>query len=322
MPLTYKTTPTGYQIGSYSIVNPPPTPIVVISSITTNSGSYTGNRLSSASNNLQIGDGIVVGTSTYSGTNYNVYAFGNGDANGTYVINCKVNLASQCYVLAVGGGGSGASSNSRMGGGGGGGVYTGTIPIVSGTGSISITVGNGAPTNSVSTNLGIDGSNTTITFTNIASTNVTAYGGKGAVNGTGGASGNPTLYAGGANGSNCGGGGGGAGQVGGNPPADYVGGIGGNGAIVPNLASISTFVLSGKTISNLYWGGGGGGAAFWNPNGNGGLGGGGGTVSGGGSGLNPPTPEGGGKNTGGGGCGGTVSGIGGSGIVIIAFPIF
>ena len=131
MPLTYKTTPTGYQIGSYSIINPPQQ-AVVISSIATNSGTYTGNRLSSASNNLQSGDGLLVGTSIYSGTNYNVFAF--GQTSLTYTINYTCNTACNISVLAVGGGGSGIGVGTNGGGGGGaGGVAMTTISLAGNT---------------------------------------------------------------------------------------------------------------------------------------------------------------------------------------------
>ena len=275
-----------------------------------NSVSYGGTVQGSFSGSLSSGNGIVKGTSTVSGTTYNVYAFGNVGTSGTYVINCTVASATQCYILAVGGGGGGYNS-LRGGGGGGGGVSSSTVSIVNGTGSISINIGIGA------TGSQLSGGNTVITFAGIASTTITAYGGYGATS-VGGSSGNPTSYAGGSNQSNAGGGGGGAGQVGtGCIFGDYVGGPGGNGIVVSNLVGVSQFVLAGKIISNLYWGGGGGGAAYSNPAA-GGLGGGGGLASGGGGGLNPPTSSNGGVNTGGGG-GGNDSGLGGSGIVIIAF---
>ena len=139
----------------------------------------------------------------------------------------------------------------------------------------------------------------------------------------------------------AGGGGGGAGQVGGNGNIAFncQGGVGGDGIQIN---------IDGR---NLYWGGGGGGSSYFNGNnrgGNGGLGGGGGGSPGnasgivgigGGSTLNSGqnastvTLNGGngGANTGGGGGGGGWAnsvggfgsgGLGGSGIVIIRFPIY
>jgi hypothetical protein len=125
---------------------------------------------------------------------------------------------------------------------------------------------------------------------------------------------------------------------------------GGGGAAQPGVDSTATpngghGVLNNILGSNLYWGGGGGGSAYSvSPGGNGGLGGGGGGAVGsttGGSGYNQGQPGGGGvtnaqtntrggnggTNTGGGGGGGShynvsnSGGDGGSGIVIVRYPI-
>ena len=147
-------------------------------------------------------------------------------------------------------------------------------------------------------------------------------------------------------GANSSGGGGGAGTVGltANSNGANSGGSGGNGGtgIQCFLPGITNFAPSGIYYGSYYWGGGGGGMSYANTGGNGGLGGGGGgaghttgSVGGiGGSGItngssgtfnlgNRSIAGSGGANTGGGG-GGTnygTSGSGGSGIVIIAFPI-
>ena len=134
-------------------------------------------------------------------------------------------------------------------------------------------------------------------------------------------------------------GGGGAGTVGMNSISSTSGGTGGSG-IQCFLPGITTFSPSGTTYGTYYWAGGGGGAADNTKiGGNGGIGGGGGGgVNNGSSGISTGGTGGinsggvgngtnggnGGANTGSGGGGlwnnGTISGAGGSGIVIIAFP--
>lgn len=150
------------------------------------------------------------------------------------------------------------------------------------------------------------------------------------------------------------GGGGGAGTPGliknNTPSGVYGGGDGGNGirCFLPGIKDFiikSTITGNKYLVSDLYWGAGGGGNSY-NTNsssyvGNGGLGGGGGGANnitgifgaGGGSALNTGNPGtttiGGdaGENTGSGGGGNVDStllsaGMGGSGIVIIAFPVY
>jgi fibronectin-binding autotransporter adhesin len=257
------------------------------------------------------------------------------------------NRAGTVSVLVVAGGGGGGGA----GGGGGGGVIYNTSYTVTTGQSIPVTVGaggGGAPSGTGT--IGTNGGNS------IFGT-LTAYGGGGGAgynggaaqtggSGGGGGSCNASTGAGvsvagqgysGGNGSNTcspytSGGGGGAGAVGANA-SGLVSGAGGAG------------ILCTIDGNSYYYGGGGGGGsqgATTTP-GNGGIGGGGGGAqytaggaqsTGGGSARSTggaPTGSGGtatggagGANTGGGGGGMGVSqiagGVGGSGIVIVAFP--
>lgn len=289
----------------------------------------------------------VKGTSTTNGINYNVYSFTSVSTTTTYTVNYTCANATTIYVLAVGGGGSGSSSGG--GGGGAGGVVMNPILLPAGSSSITISVGAGGA--SVGNGaMGINGTNTTVTFTSSTYNNITAYGGGpgGAVanttNTSGGSSGgwgwgttsastgfpSPPLnqynnygnQQGAAGGSNTyAGGGGGSGSCG-------VGANGGNG-IQCYLPGISTFSSSGTSYSTYYWGGGGGGfsGSSGNASGNGGLGGGGGGTNsasgtvgiGGIGGINNGGigGTGNGLNTGtGGGSGGINTGSGGGGTYI------
>ena len=287
----------------------------------------------------------VKGTSTTNGINYNVYSFASVSTTTNYTVNYTCNSATTIYVLAVGGGGSGSSSAG--GGGGAGGVVMNPISLPAGSSSITISVGAGGA--SVGNGaMGINGTNTTVTFTSSTYNNITAYGG-----GPGGAVANTTNTSGGSSGgwgwgttsastgfpspplnqyNNYGnqqgaagggsntyaGGGGGSGSCG-------VGANGGNG-IQCYLPGITTFSSSGTSYSTYYWGGGGGGfsGSSGNASGNGGLGGGGGGTNsasgtvgiGGIGGINNGGigGTGNGLNTGtGGGSGGTNTGSGGGG---------
>lgn len=140
------------------------------------------------------------------------------------------------------------------------------------------------------------------------------------------------------------------GRRGGNSTAAYYsgggGGAGGQGVDSTSQSNGGIGAYSDILGTGLYWGGGGGGSAYSLANGgNGGLGGGGGgavgTASGGGSALNPGQAGGGGSpnaqtntrggnagvNTGGGGGGGShynatnSGGEGGSGIVVVRYPL-
>jgi hypothetical protein len=258
--------------------------------------------------------------------------------------------------LIVGGGGSGGSYVG--GGGGGGGVRQGSFTLTSAQ-TYSIVVGAGAAgAGSTSASTSIQGNNggsssafgITATggggggrYAEIAGSAGGSGGGAGGFQNGTGAGGAGTSGQGFAGGSSqgprprgfTGGGGGGGAQVAGETSTNALNSGGDGGAGVPSL-------ISGSLV---YYGGGGGGGNFADGvrPGNGGLGGGGGGSSnfanvsglGGVSGLNVGgngSPSGdpnnlggnGGANTGGGGGGNGhygLSGAGGSGIVIIRYPI-
>jgi hypothetical protein len=202
----------------------------------------------------------------------------------------------QARVLLVGSGGGGGGLDWDTGGGGGGGEVKEAEVTISGS-SMAVTI-------------------------SVGGTTITSFGGKTVINGAVGANGkggdggiSGNGFAGGVARYNAGGGGGGAGAYGYDGVADNynpVGGNGGNGT--PNdISGVSTY----------YGGGGGGGAwtGYGGRNGTGGLGG------GGGSGSKNGTP-----NTGGGGLGASYTsgggysnnfpgGTGGSGVVIISYPL-
>ena len=250
----------------------------------------------------------VKGTSTTNGVNYNVYSFASVSTTTTYTINYSCANATTIYVLAVGGGGRGGINFG--GGGGGGGVVMMPVYLPASTSqTITISVGAGAPSYASNESVGINGSNTTVTFNGTGANAVSlktiiAYGGgggagypssapSGGASGGGGsssylsatASNNNYNYANnGADGisSNAiGGGGGGAGTSGsiGSISPTYVGGNGGDG-IKCFLPGICNFSPSGTAYGTYYWGGGGGGSFYSSTTGsiggNGGLGGGGG----------------------------------------------
>ena len=310
---------------------------------TINNINYSGTNYTTWSGSLSSGNGIISTTGTTNGTNYKVYAFGNMGVE--YTINYTSAAANTIYVMAVGGGGAGG--NNRAGGGGGGGVYSGSVSVGAGSGTIKVTIGGGGAGGPNQYN-GASGGGTIVTFSgNIATYTILAQGGDGGKtqvsNGGGGNSGltsvNGTMisagFTGGTGNSNgYGGGGAGAGQNGGNNNGG-TDSYGGAGVQVTGLNGVSNATLNGHPVSYWYWGGGGGGQC--GTNGNGGIGGGGAadgsyspntSLAGGGQSINPGgssttgTVGSGGANTGGGGGGGAYnisSGSGGSGIVIIAF---
>lgn len=266
------------------------------------------------------------GVTTYKVHTFTSTSFINGQA--TFVLGVLGNWTVDYLIVGGGGGGGGVIA----GGGGGGGVLSGTVALTSG--GYDIVVGGGGlggfSWNS-STQIGSNGGNS-------SAFGVIALGGggggghggsdprvNGSVGGSGGGGGNGVGsagtpgqgFAGGTGDGNNGGGGGGAGGPGGNKITGS-GGSGGNG--------IASFIrsLSGE----LFGGGGGGGTRSGN-----GIGGPGGTGGGGTGGTTDQskTATDGLANTGGGGGGGghngsssgTVrsGGDGGSGIVIIRYPI-
>ena len=250
---------------------------------------------------------------------------------GTQSFTVTVNQITGAKILVVAGGGGGGQSTGG-GGGAGGLIYTSSTTLSSGT--YSITVGGGGAGSSAAGNnsgIGFKGGSSIISGPGIATQTAIGGGGGGhnnALSGSGGSGGGAVNSPGGAGtagqgnpggsdsgASYTGAGGGGAGQAGqnaaGNGGTINGGGNGGNG-LAYDISGTSTY----------YAGGGGGGSIAPRPVGSGGLGGGGSAVFGGGTGGNGTA------NTGGGGAGGTylegtffAGGNGGSGIVIVAYPI-
>jgi len=275
---------------------------------------------------------------TDGGIDYRVHTF---TSSGTFEVTSG---SGEVEYLVVAGGGAGGSSHG--GGGGSGGLLQGTQFSVSEQ-SYPITVGAGAPENETINSKGSNGSDSVFD-------SFTAVGGGGGAHRTepaglnggsgGGAGGSGTGTSPGGDGvagqgndggvdtpgggqGDRGGGGGGAGE----PGNTYAAGAGGDGLELS---------ISGTLT---YYAGGGGGAEAGRPDvlvGSGGLGGGGGEERGSGGGYLLPIPSGtfsgelqvgvpGLPNTGGGGSGGgstyqdrpSYGGAGGSGIVIIRYPI-
>jgi len=245
-----------------------------------------------------------------------------------------------CDYLVVAGGGSGGNPANGAAGGGGAGGLRSTVTATGGGGSLesalslasgtgyTVTIGAGGAvrangSNSVfstitSTGGGQGGSRSVSGFIN-GSTGGAGGGGAGEDSGSTGGTGTANQgYAGGTGGGsnvNAAGGGGGAGAVGsarqaGSAPV--AGGAGGNGVATS---------ISGSSVT--YAGGGGGGGSSIGANGGAGGTGGGGT---GGGASNSQIAAAGTANTGGGGGGGgndtgRTSGNGGSGIVIVRYPV-
>lgn len=243
-----------------------------------------------------------------------------------------------CDYLVIAGGGGGGNNNGGGGGAGGlrstvtatggGGSLESALSVASGT-SYTITVGaGGASTNGNSTGgPGFDG--TSSTFSTITSVGGGGGGGypsnlNGRAGGSGGGTGNSTGtsggsrttgqgYAGGTsnNAIGGGGGGGGAGAVGSNETGSAAG-SGGAGVAISAFAS-----ATGTGVSNYYAGGGGAGT-FTGSYGTGGSGGGG---NGAATGVAGTANTGGGGGGSGGNSATNYSGAGGSGIIIIRYPV-
>jgi hypothetical protein len=119
----------------------------VVNNITINSITYnSSNILSTPSNVLTSGNGLLTGSSVTNGLAYNCYAFGSSNAlassTNNYVVNYTCSSPTYIYVLAGGGGGGGGSYIG--GGGGAGGIVMMPVLIPSGTNqTITISVGNG-----------------------------------------------------------------------------------------------------------------------------------------------------------------------------------
>ena len=124
----------------------------------------------------------VMGTSVTNGVNYNVMVFKRTGI--TYTVNYTAASASYVYLLAVGGGGSSClgTTSGDSGGGGGGGVVMLPVFVPAGTGTITISVGDGASNNSYTTAMsttvgGGIGNSTTVTFSAVAGGTYVAGGG-------------------------------------------------------------------------------------------------------------------------------------------------
>jgi hypothetical protein len=267
--------------------------------------------------------GGVISTITVGGINYKLHTY---DVVGTFSFEVVSGEGDVEYLIVAGGGGGAGWAN---GGGGGGGLLTGSLSVSTGYTS-SIVVGDGGAGGAgASAELdGVNGDNSVaLGFTAVGGgggggsipNDVAPSGGSGGGGnyfGTAGGSGTPAQgNDGGVNlpgNGNNGGGGGGAGTAG----SDSTSGQGGNGG--NGLANS----ITGTAV--IYAGGGGGGTNFNFAGGSGGTGG------GGRGGANPAAVAGTDKLGGGGGGGGattnsSASGLdgakGGSGIVIIRYPI-
>jgi hypothetical protein len=240
-----------------------------------------------------------------------------------------------CSTLVIAGGGAGGTNYGAGGGGGAGGlVYTASQTIST---SQTITIGAGATTQGALDTPSVSGNGSNSTLGSL--TTATGGGGGASYNVTpgsggsgGGAGGGDSATTGGsaspsgqgnAGGSNAsffqyaGAGGGGAGAVGGSASSGPTGGNGGAG-----VNTYSSWASATNTGASGYYAGGGGGGAggpsspFNGTPGSGGAGGGGAGATQSANATNGTI------NTGGGGGGlrqGTVSGRGGSGIVIIRY---
>ena len=255
-------------------------------------------------------------------------------------------------VGGSGGGGTGTSSGTTAsngiantgGGGGGGGYPADGVGGSGGSGIVIVRYKSSSATTGIAAIGGGGGASN-----HDGSLNPAGNGGSG-----GGASGGALLPNGGSAGTGGYGGGirglgtAGQGYDGGTSIGTWYpaggGGAGGPGTVNPGNGGPGKY--DDITGAGLYWGGGGGGAGYSACGGNGGIGGGGGggvcTTYGGGAALNPGLGGGGGginsqtntpggaagANTGGGGGGGShynannYGGAGGSGIVLIRYPIY
>ena len=244
------------------------------------------------------------GTESVSGS-YRIHTFTTATTPKTFTVNTGGNV--EVLVVAGGGGGDGG------GGGGGGLLYNASLAV--GAQAYSLTVGAGGAAPSGSNNTATSGSDSV--FASLTATgggagrySVSALaggsggGGPSSASGTGGLGVSGQGKAGGSGVLYGGGGGGGAAEAGGSGSSG-VGGAGGTGL---------PYSISGTPA--YYSGGGGGGYSSGGSGGAGGSGGGGSGASGSaGSGT---------ANTGGGGGGvynSYPAGAGGSGIVIIRYPI-
>ncbi len=240
----------------------------------------------------------------------------------------QVGLTADVLVIAGGGGGG----NNRGGGGGAGGVLSfSSQALVNGT-NYPCAVGAGGPgapagTNARGTN-GVDSQFSALTLVKgggagggIVGTQSGNTGGSGGGAGVGGTAGANTSGQGSAGGEDTGqsaGGGGGATAAGSTAPSTSAGGNGGQGT--SSFSSWGSVTLTGQNVSGtyIYAGGGGGGTYPGSFQSSGGQGG------GGNGGASSTSASAGTANTGGGGGGSgelNAGGTGGSGIIIVRYPI-
>jgi hypothetical protein len=266
---------------------------------------------------------------------YKVHIF---TSSGLFVVEKDGTL--EYLIVGAGGGGGGGSGNGASGGGGGGGVLSGFVTVKHNRFNITVGVGGTSGDDSVARNSANGGNSNAF--------GITAYGG-----GAGASYSANILHTGVALGGASGGGGAGSSLSAGalalyNLDQGYNGGagynsggysLGGGGGGAGGLGSDATLIQAGRggagkpsaiTTTNplfpVYYGGGGGGGAY---NGDGGATGGSGGTGGGATGqssVSTGTSSNATANTGGGGAGagfGTRSGsAGGSGIVVIRYPIW
>ena len=241
-------------------------------------------------------------------TNISGYRIHTFTTSGTFT----VTSGGDVEVLVVAGGGSGGGSVGYSGGGGGGGVRTSTVSVTPGDTAIAVGVGGVVKSNGSNSSFGpiVSIGGGAGGLTNSGSSGGSGGGG-GHSEGLGGLSISGQGYAGGKghnSSSASAGGGGGGGGVGAEGIVNHNGAAGGIG-FQSNISGMLTY----------YAGGGGGGVEGASYTGGiGGLGGGGNggshyaTIYG-----SPGT-----ANTGGGGGGGAgTTGVGGSGVVIIRYPL-
>ena len=289
-----------------------------------------------------LGNGTTDVTAVGTSSGYCVVTFATPSINYSWTVPTGVTKAD---VLVVGGGGAGGTSSNGAGGGGGGGqvnAQSGT-PI---SGSISVQVASGGtPAGTAGTTPGGNGG--TSSFTPTTGPTISASGGSGGASVAVSAVGSPstTGFNGGGgsawatslsspNGSNGIGGYKGGASVGDPYVADPQaggggGGSGGNGANAGGTTGSYKGGNGGGGVSNsyvgsptFYGGGGGGGKRNITTGGSAGVGG----SGGGGAGGMQTAGTAGTANTGGGGGGGggennVLGGAGGSGVVILSYPI-
>jgi hypothetical protein len=256
------------------------------------------------------------------GTTYRVHVF-TSTGNSTFTVTRPGRVE---YLIVAGGGGGGQNAGA---GGGAGGLLTGSTTVTPQSYTVTVGAGgNGGTTSSCGTTANNGGNSTAFGLTAVGGGGGTNSGGNGASGGSGGGGGDCSGFS--TSGANRFGGNGTAGQ--GNRGGDGTvpggsertgGGGGGAGSDGQATISASQAGAGGTGISssiigiNVFYAGGGGGAVHSGTDGIGGLG-------GGGSGSSTESVKTGLPNTGGGGGGGrspTAGGNGGSGIVVIRYPL-